>query len=232
MPVILRIDVDNPFGWNQKKRLILNYISLNWTTIFNRVRLGYLSYAHELIEYLKLNEITAIWFFTLRTLPDKTFLKKIKETNQEIALHTVRSGTLEQFKLEVHKINSHISDQIRGFSKHGSGLQKLSRHHTPDYDDDKFITYAQETKLDYFIGNSETPSFLKKKGSLQYWTGCFWVNPERRDVKSFDLEWLKLTSKNETIVLIIHPLFWKFNKEVRSNLEWVIKNIPDIKRPD
>jgi len=229
MPLIVRIDVDNPFNWYQRHKKGLNYLSLNWTTKLNWIRFGYLKYAHNLFDYLVKHDIPVTWFFTLRTLPDKDFLTGIKDVNHEIALHATQTDSWEQFKHELDIINDYLGEEVKGFSKHGSGMRKLSRTHSVEYDEERFLELAKQAGLKYFIGNGEEPSEeILKTDSVTYWPGCFWANPTFRNEERYNTSWLEKHTRISKPVFLIHPTRWYFEKKVKEIMDWVKDNIDEF----
>ncbi len=232
MPLIIRIDVDNPFNWRERNQKVLNYFSLNWTRKINLTKLGYLKCTTSLFSYLNEHDVPATWFFKPVTLPNKKLLEKISEANHEIALHCVRSDTFENFNSEILKINQHVKNKIRGFSKHGSGSRKLSRDHTMEYDETKLLEFGAKANLKYFIGNGEEPeNFVSQKDSISFWSDCFWANTSYRDVEKYSLSWLLENIKYSNLVFLIHPGEWFFDPNIKKTLEWIVKHITDYILP-
>ena len=77
MPIILRIDVDNPYGWYSLRKKVLNYLSLNLRRLpIDYDILGYLKMAKSLFRTLIKAQIPATWFFLVQTKPLKKFPHK------------------------------------------------------------------------------------------------------------------------------------------------------------
>ena len=232
MPLIIRIDVDNPFNWQERNQKVFNYISLNWTSKINWTWLGYLKCAHKFHDFLVKHEIPVTWFYTSFTLPDKVFLAQFRESDHGIALHAVQTDNWENFKKELEKINHYLGEPVRGFSKHGSGQRKLSKHHSPEYEELKFLEFARRAKLKYFIGNGEEPSEKELyQNSTIYWSNCFWANPAYRNENRYNHKWLEEQADKSEIVFLIHPGGWYFNMEVRKIMDWIVENINDFSMP-
>lgn len=227
MTVSIRIDVDNPFHYFGFVPKVLNYLSINWTNKLDFPALGYLKSANKLCDYLDKNNIQATWFFTIRTLPDKKLLKKLQSAGHEIALHAITANDLISLRKELFQLFQRTYDIIYGFSKHGSGVQKLSRFHDPVYNESHFHYLAKKTGLQYFVGNGEEPTPLHAKNAVSSWDGCFWANPNYRDTDKYTVEWL--AKQEDPYVFLIHPTIWKHNRAVNNTLWSLIQHIDEFK---
>ena len=218
--VILRIDVDNPYGWQTGWRKILNYLRLNWW--FPAVKsLGYLIFLDELLDDLEARDVPAVFFFTELTVPKN--LERYKD--YEVGAHIVSAGSYDEFLVELNDISGRLQRRIHGFTKHGSGKLKLSRRHEPLYDLDEYVKWAQKAKLRYFLGNGENPEerpfFV---GDVLVYPSAFWINKNYRADK-YDLEWLAEESEKRDIIVLLHPYNWATNEQVRNDYEEILSRV-------
>jgi hypothetical protein len=130
---IIRIDVDNLFDWGSFRTKVLNYLAMNYRFLYLRLRkLGYLKHTRKLFDDLAESDIPCIWFFRVETLPSRAFGEEVLQKCHEPALHATNTRSLASFQQELNKIKSCFRKPINGFSKHGSGVLKLSRFRTLD----------------------------------------------------------------------------------------------------
>lgn len=100
MSVILRIDVDNPYGWQTLGKKILNYLRLNWW--FPAVKkFGYLKFLGELLGDLEARKIPAAFFFTRFTTPKN--LEPYKK--HEVGAHLISARNCKGFLKELNQIS-------------------------------------------------------------------------------------------------------------------------------
>lgn len=220
MTVILRVDVDNPYGWNTPLMLMLNYLRTEMS--FPRIqKLGYLKHLKSLIKDLNDRGIPATFFLKTITIPkDASILK-----GHEIGLHVVYALNYNQFLEELRQLSRKIDTKIRGFSKHGSGTQKLTRKHAWQYSPRKYVEWAQRARLEYFSGNRENP--LEKPyrtGNVIFFPSAFWLQKSRREER-FNIAWLATTSEQRDIVVLLHPFRWGTDRQVREDYELVVSKI-------
>ncbi|MHA2243696.1 MAG: hypothetical protein ACXADY_01875 [Candidatus Hodarchaeales archaeon] len=231
MPIILRIDVDNPYGWNSFRRKTLNYIAINFRRFPSRFStLGYLDHAKELFLTLKEAKVPATWFFRVQTKPNQQFQKELLSTGHEIAFHAERTSNLEEFQEDLNILSQNPSNPILGFSKHGSGEIKLSKYHTPNYNLNSLVNLGQQAGLKYFSGNDELPDLEPgQKNDMLVFPGTFWLNEDYRDISKYSIEWfIKKALSGETVVVLTHPFMWFFSRKERKDLNTVLESINDF----
>ncbi|MFX1515639.1 MAG: hypothetical protein ACFFC6_04960 [Promethearchaeota archaeon] len=231
MPIILRIDVDNPYGWNTFPKKVLNYFSINFRRLPIRYSiLGYLNYANKLFERLEMAQVPASWFFLVQTRPSKQLQQSLLKAKHEIAYHAERTSSLKNFKSDLRILSKNLTTSILGFSKHGSGKRKLSKYHTAKYNLDSLTQFGQEVDFKYFSGNDETPSSnLIKMNNLQVFPGAFWLNENYRDISKYSIDWLlEKASTGKTFVVLTHPHAWATSQKEKNDLEKLISSIDDF----
>ena len=200
MPAILRIDVDRAY-----ENRILHYARVNQELFFGIDSLGYLESCKELIKDLNRQGVKASLFFQPFTVPNKEFAQELIEKGHSVGLHAVHTKDYKDFSLDLNKISKRFGGKVYGFTKHGSGKFKLSRRHDPNYDPNKFIQYAKQSNLKYFMGNKENPDERETiEDGILYFPSTFWLNRNYREDK-FTIDWLAEESVSRTIVVLIHP---------------------------
>jgi len=200
MSVILRIDVDRAY-----ENRILHYMRVNQELFMGIDSLEYLESCKEVIKDLDDRGIKASIFFQPFTVPNKEFAYELMKDGHSVGLHAVHTKDFKDFTRDLDKISRRFDGKICGFTKHGSGKLKLSRRHDPKYDSEKFIEYAKQSDLRYFLGNKENPEEREKIiDGLLYFPSAFWLNRNYREDK-FTIDWLAEESVSRTIVVLMHP---------------------------
>src|SRR5690242_20558682 len=131
MALIIRIDVDRPYGKHPIARHVLSRVSSD--LFFPRVEsFGYLRELKELLELLNEHRARAYVFFRQCTLPSLEILDLLEAGGHEIGLHLEDSRSFKTFTEEKTALERHIGRKVNSFSKHGSGGARFGRrHHAP-----------------------------------------------------------------------------------------------------
>lgn len=227
MGVILRIDVDSPYGWQSFGKKVFNYLRhYYWFPAIKK--LGYLESLDKLVNDLEKRNVPAIFFFTVLTIP-----KNMEPYGTyEVGPHIVSARNYKQFIDELNQISKKLQRKPRGFTKHGSGKLKLSRRHAPEYTPEKYIEWAQKAKLKYFLGNGENPEEKPYKvNDVLVYPSAFWLNEAYR-AKRYDINWLAKESNKRDIIVLFHPYEWATNPQVRKDYERMMDKINNFKTLD
>jgi peptidoglycan/xylan/chitin deacetylase (PgdA/CDA1 family) len=226
MGMSLRIDVDNPFGYQNMYRKILNRISLDYNLIPHWSRLGFLDNAKRLRDYLQENAVSATWFFRNITAPKKEDIDGFTMGSFDIALHAERTDTLEHFSEEVNRWTNSFGFKPRGFSKHGSGDQKLSRQHVMEYNDENFLNLGANIGLEYFCGNgTDYRQTFRIREGLVFVPAVLWLDNLALHGSETVLEEAIDFSKDNPLIVLLHPIRWAMQTEVRELLEHLIRQV-------
>jgi hypothetical protein len=230
MSLILRIDVDSPYG----KKNVFNHICSRIASDFDLaplLMLPYLKYLNEFINYLNSKSIRGYFFFRKCTLPSPEILNLLQKGGHITGLHLENSLSLETFKEELKVLERNINSKIEVFSKHGSGKFKYGLHHFPSYEPLKYLEWGSKLGMKIFYGNLEDPSItpsITNQGIL-FFPAAFWIEHHWRDTISFDKDWLIRESKLKDIVLLIHvENIINNNDALYNELEYILQNT-DIK---
>ncbi|MFX1483535.1 MAG: hypothetical protein ACFFCP_10125 [Promethearchaeota archaeon] len=225
MVLAIRIDIDNPFGLSSRFRRQLNRISINYGLIPRWARLGYLNNAISLRTWLTNKGVPTTWFFRTVSCPTKSLLPLFTQEGNQINLHAERTSSLEDFANEVRLWETICSTKVTGFTKHGSGKLKLSRMHDPRYDPADLMHYGKSLNLEYFIGNGMDykDPFVKEDGFL-YVPAVFWLDRIEHYGSAAALKQLIDDSTDYPAIVLVHPVWWMHQPDVRKNLKWLVEN--------
>ena len=206
MALIVRIDVDRPYGKSPFLRHVFSRLSSD--IYFPRIEaFGYLAELKLILQMLNTAGVRAYVFFRRCTLPSGPILELIDSGGHEIGLHLENSRSFETFKEEKAVLERHIGRQVTSVSKHGSGKKKHGFHHFAPYEPDKYILWAQKSGMKVFLGNLEDPTIPPPKGEmdLKIYPAAFWLEPSWRDKRRFPVDWLRSKATTSDIVLLMHP---------------------------
>ena len=206
MALIIRIDVDRPYGRRPLARHLLSRISSD--LYFPKIAgFGYLTELGTMLNWLNDAKARAHVFFRRCTLPNASILKLLSAGGHEIGLHLENSRSLETFLKEKRIVEESVGRTIFCVSKHGSGGAKYGFHHYAPYEPEKYIGWAQEASMRLFLGNLEDPTLEPTQiaNAPLVFPSAFWLEPAWRDTKKFSVDWLLERAQFRDIVLLVHP---------------------------
>jgi hypothetical protein len=220
MPLILRVDVDKPYGNKNLFKRILSKISEDYF-IFKIKRLGYLNDLEKFLLFCNQNNISGYFYFRLCTLPNKRVLDQLMEGNHKIGLHLEDSTSYESFLSEISKLRREIPLKITTFTKHGSGSYKLGKNHFPLYEPLIYLEWSKKQDCSFIFGNGITKGQFENKHEDNFYPEMFWVEREYRNEDFFTNEVLLMAAESNTIPVLIHPC--NFISNSQANIDF--KNI-------
>jgi hypothetical protein len=206
MALIIRIDVDRPYGKEPFFRHILSRLGSD--LYFPKMKaFGYLKELRIILQMLNESKAKAYIFFRRCTLPSKSILELISEGGHEIGLHLENSRSFESFVAEKKMLERHIGKPVLAVSKHGSGGAKYGFHHYAPYEPDKYVEWARHSGMKLFLGNLEDPSIRPSvdETGFRAYPSAFWLEPAWRNTETFTIDWLVSQANLIDIVLLIHP---------------------------
>ena len=203
MALIIRIDVDRPYGRAPLVRHIASRVSSDYW--LPRIpAFGYLEELKVMLRWLNERDARAYMFFRQCTLPCKS-VRKLAERHVT-GLHLENSRSLETFLEEKKNLETHLGQPVTALSKHGSGGHRYGRRHFAPYEPEKYIEWAKKGSMTLFLGNLEDPRLSPMQtGGVQVYPSAFWLEPAWRDTGRFCVEWLKRTAMQSDVVLLVHP---------------------------
>lgn len=226
MALIIRIDVDRPYGRQSILRQTLSRISSDY--YFPKIQsLGYLADLKIILETLNKNNAKSYIFFRRCSLPSPAIMKLIDKGQHKIGLHLENSRTYETFYNELKYIEDFYNRKVDTFSKHGSGKFKYGFHHYPHYEPQKYIEWGEKAGMEFFFGNSEDPTcedFFED--NLHVFPSAFWLEPYYRRTDKFNIEWLQKEIKKRDVVLLFHPDNITVDPSLLNELSFILKKIP------
>jgi hypothetical protein len=206
MALIVRIDVDRPYGKSPFLRHVLSRVSSD--LYFPKVEaFGYLDELRVILQMLNAAKVRAHIFVRRCTLPSGPILELMDAGGHDIGLHLENSRTFETFSEEKAMLERYLGRPVTSVSKHGSGRYKYGFHHYAPYEPDKYIDWARRSGMKVFLGNLEDPRIARLAGvsDVTVYPSAFWLEPSWRDTRTFPIEWLRSHAAASDIVLLMHP---------------------------
>jgi hypothetical protein len=226
MALIIRIDVDRPYGRYPFTRHVLSRLSSD--LYFPKIcRFGYLSELQTLLSWLRQEGSRAYVFFRRCTLPSNAVLESLQSGGHEIGLHLENSRSFGTFLEEAQILQRHIGKKVQAVSKHGSGGSKFGLRHYAPYEPEKYIEWARHSSMKLFLGNLEDPSLpaVRAGADLALFPGAFWLEPYWRDTTKFPVEWLLRKARHQDIVLLVHPENVIADPELINAFKTIIRSV-------
>jgi hypothetical protein len=206
MALIVRIDVDRPYGRHPPHRHLFSRLASD--LCFPKLEaLGYLDELRWMLELLNGNNARAHVFFRRCTLPSAPVLGLIEQGGHEIGLHLENSHSYESFFAEKRILEHHVHKPILSLSKHGSGGARYGWHHHAPYEPERYVEWARHAGMRLFLGNLEDPTIgpINDPNGFVSFPAAFWLEPHWRDVKRFTVDWLVSHAQKRDTVLLVHP---------------------------
>jgi hypothetical protein len=205
MPLIIRIDVDRPYGRSPWLRHLLSRVSSD--LYFPRIAgMGYLSELRTMLSWLNERRARAYVFFRRCTLPSGAILELLEAGGHEIGLHLENSRSFATFLEEKEIVEQHSGKKVRAVSKHGSGGAKYGLHHYAHYEPERYVEWAGQASMQLFLGNLEDACLeAVRAGKVLVFPSAFWLEPAWRDTEKFTVDWLLDRARHRDIVLLVHP---------------------------
>ena len=205
MSLIVRIDVDRPYG----KEGVVRHVASRVSSDYFLPRMEWLRYLDELktiLGILSANGKSAHVFFRKCTYPSQAVCAMMEAGGHHFGLHLENSRSLDTFEEELESLERQLGRRVSEFSKHGSGRLHLGRHHHAPYEPERYLPWARKTGMKYFFGNLEDPELSPiQDGELLFFPSAFWLEPYWRDKARFPIDWLLKEAVNRDVVMLLHP---------------------------
>ncbi len=218
MSLILRVDVDKPYGRSKIFKKVLSKTREEF--YFPRIEiLGYLEDLNIFLDYLELNSIFAHIYFRNCTTPSTQTINKIKI--HKIGFHAENTQSIDTFKRELDSFKSKFPElNISSFTKHGSGILKLGKEHHPKYEPQKYLRWSKDLNIDYLFGNSAWSKHSDKKNT--YYEHMYWINKAYRTNDQPLIPDIVQMANSQNIVILIHPSNYISESQVKNDFHRIV----------
>lgn len=204
MGLIVRIDVDRPYGQHGFLRHVASRIASDYAL----PRIGGLRYLDELktiLRILNANGRQAYVYFRKCSYPSQEVIELMQAGGHHFGLHLENSRSTESFGEELQSLEKTLGRKVETVSKHGSGQHQYGRHHYAPYEPERYIEWARAAGMKAFLGNLEDPRIQPEiREGLVYFPAAFWLEPHWRDMKKFPLAWLLEEAQRRDVVMLLH----------------------------
>lgn len=220
MPLILRVDVDKPFGHSNLIRKISSKVFEDIIGTPPLKFYKYLSHLIEFLEYCNSEKISGFIYHRICTSPNKKVTDLLIDGKHKFGLHAENTKSYETFLSEFHDLKKRNPKLIiESFTKHGSGQLKLGKYHYPIYEPAKYREWSKKANIKYHSGNGiaqNTNDLLCKNDEFD---NVFWLEREYRNEDLFEIEKIIELAKTEKVVVLIHPCNYHSFKVVKDDFQ-------------
>ena len=224
MALIIRIDVDRPYGRAPLLRHVASRVSSDYW-LPRMPAFGYLEELKVMLRWLNEHGARAYMFFRQCTLPCKSVMKLAER--HVMGLHLENSRSLETFLEEKESLETYLGQPVTTFSKHGSGGRRYGRRHFAPYEPEKYVDWGRQASMRLFLGNLEDPTLAPEQmDGVRVYPSAFWLEPAWRDTNRFPLAWLKKAAAEQDVVLLVHPENVMASAELTEQFKDVIATVP------
>jgi hypothetical protein len=204
MGIILRIDIEKPFGNHTLLRKLLSKAVENYFPNA-LIPFGYLDHLKTLLRFLNKEKVIATLFHRLSNIPDAETRQLIFEGGHESGLHFENSRSRNTFESELLQFKAKMGNLPMLVSKHGSGHHKLGKYHYAPYEPEKYKKWAKELGVRFPSGNripENRNDLLQIDG---YFEHVFWMEEDYRKGNFSRFEDFLDLAKKQDLVILIHP---------------------------
>lgn len=231
MSLIVRIDVDRPYGKQGLVRHLASRVSSDYF-LPRMERLRYLDELKTILGILNDYRRPAYVFFRKCTYPSGQVRELMAAVNHQFGLHLENSRSAETFAEELSSLERELGLRVTAFSKHGSGRQWLGRHHYAPYEPERYLPWAKQAGLKLFFGNLEDPQLPPvEDDGLLFYPSAFWLEPEWRDTRKFPIEWLLREAKQRDVVMLLHADNVTASPQILREFRMAVKELESVILP-
>ncbi|HXC04930.1 MAG TPA: hypothetical protein VNZ86_09275, partial [Bacteroidia bacterium] len=174
MALILRVDVDKPYGHSNLIRKVASKVSEDYFKIPLFSGISYLSHFIRFLEYCNANGVPGFMYHRMCTIPDQHVNELLKAGGHQLGFHAENTRTSATFAAELKRFRQQTSLPVNSFTKHGSGTLKLGKHHYPPYEPGKYKVWAQQEGIGYYFGNGICTSAADLFAVNGFFENMFW----------------------------------------------------------
>lgn len=224
MPLILRVDVDKPYGNSTFIRAVRSKLSEDyWYPNFAPFNVNYLDQLSEFLEHCNREKIAGYFYFRNCTCPNDRVKQLMIEGGHQFGVHAENTRSLETFKEEWNTLEKKANLKFSSFSKHGSGVIKIGKYHYPPYEPDKYLDWSKKLKLDFRFGNDicDTPDDFN--GAQVFYPKIFWIERPYRSSQLNSLHDIIKIAKENIVPVLIHPSNYASTEDVKNDFLKIIE---------
>jgi hypothetical protein len=223
MSIILRADIDKPYGNSKLIRKIASKLEEDYVSFRLLNSKKYLTHLISFLEYCNSVNVPGIMYFRHCTIPNEKVINLMKKGGHKIGFHAENTRSLESFTNELNLFKEKVKPHsVESFSKHGSGELKLGKFHYPLFEPEKYLEWAKKLNITYISGNDIATNATDLYPQENYFSKIFWLEREYRSRDFFDLLQVVDAAKNNDVVVLIHPCNFDSTKAVRDDFKELV----------
>lgn len=218
MSLILRVDVDKPYGNSNLLRKIASKVVEDYFPIPIFGSYKYLSHLIHFLEYCNQQNIPGFIYHRNCTTPNKEVLGLIKNGGHKIGFHAENTRSLETFSEELRAFKKEMNPiKVETFTKHGSGTLKLGKNHYPPYEPGQYKQWSEKLGIAFDFGNGICKNSDELYAEKGFFSNMFWMERPYRDTNFNQLQQVLDAGKTQNVVVIIHPCNFHSSKIVADD---------------
>jgi len=224
MALILRVDVDKPYGHSGLVRKIASKIAEDYFSIPVVGSFKYLSHLVPFLEYCNKENISGFIYHRQCTTPNEKVIKLLMSGGHKLGFHAENTRSFETFNEELCSFKEKVKPiQVESFTKHGSGTLKLGKHHYPPYEPEKYKDWSERAGSRFYFGNGICKNEIDLYSEEGFFSNMFWIERDYRDPDFFDFPKLLSAAKNKDVVILIHPCNFHAFKTVADDFKLLVR---------
>jgi hypothetical protein len=223
MSLILRVDVDKPYGHSNIIRKVASKVVEDYFSLPVVGNFKYLSHLIQFLEYCNAEQVPGFIYHRTCTIPNKKVKNLLKEGNHKLCFHAENTRSYETFSAELEAFKKAAAPiQVSSFTKHGSGALKLGKHHYPPYEPEKYKEWAASSHTAFHFGNGIGKNAKDLYAENNFFENMFWMEHDYRDPAFCELQPLLDAAKTNDVVVLIHPCNFHSYKKVADDFKRLV----------
>lgn len=224
MSLILRVDVDKPFGNSNLFTKIASKFIEDYLGHISTKTPGYLSHQIRFLEYCNSENVPGFFYYRMCTIPNQKVIQLMEKGGHKFGLHAENTRSFETLGFELDQLRKKISPiPVETFSKHGSGVLKLGKNHYPKYEPQNYIEWSEKLKCAYPFGNDIPKNGDDLIEKNNFYPCVFWIEPEYRFSEFNSIEQLIDVAKTKRVPILIHPENFDRENFVKDEFKKLVK---------
>lgn len=224
MALILRVDVDKPYGHSNLIRKVASKIAEDYFPIPIVGSFKYLSHLVEFLEYCNAQHVSGFIYHRTCTAPNKKVIELLKSGGHKICFHAENTRSFETFSRELNSFKEKVNPlAVESFTKHGSGELKLGKYHYPLYEPEKYKDWSAKAGIGFYFGNGICKNENDLYPENSFFPNMFWMERAYRNPDFSDLQKLLDAAKKKDVVVLIHPCNFHSFKIVADDFKHLIR---------
>jgi len=223
MSLILRVDVDKPYGRKSFARKIASKLAEDYWLPSSLFQNKYLIHLKAFLEYCNAEGVSGFIYHRLCTAPHETIHKLLKEGNHKVGFHTENTRSFETFSEELINFKKQVKSlKVESFTKHGSGELKLGKHHYPPYEPEKYKEWAGKANIGFYFGNGIAAGKDEMTDVNGFFPNMFWIEAEYRVPGFDDIRKVVEIAAEKDVVVLIHPCNFDASESVAAEFKLLV----------